>query len=355
MQIREVRMPEGARVYDDELLLDIEQGVVSVLVRGRNAWRNTWVRHYFQNAALYPRNRDARAGAERLRGPGNVFYIRETRALLLRGPQRGILVCDSRTTVPFDDYVGDQRLVVGDDPDRWVHGLYPGVSLWDAFKTFEVRSEFWSNQSRGEFALKSGEVTSTFEFDAHSGPLTSWKSRAEGSEYPLGWSRTGEDPNISSDALVRICRYWESQLRSVRPADDSRPRPSIGELSAYRETYIGALPRSVWRSKRIGEVAAARQRLSDAEENRKAAFAEYSEAQRNLEVAQDRTERAKLSFLKPADTSAGIRQQREEAARAQRELVAAEAHRSESRERWILAEQAATSARSEKLIVDPWG
>jgi hypothetical protein len=132
MKLPEFSWPKGSGEYDDELLLEIESGVVSYLFRGRNAWHGTWVRHDFLNTRLFSDVASAKAGAEPLRERGNVFYIRETPALLLRGPTFGVLLCDHYVVNPFGDFKGlEPRLHEGPD-GKWVEGISPGVSLRDA-------------------------------------------------------------------------------------------------------------------------------------------------------------------------------------------------------------------------------
>lgn len=56
---------------------------VAVLVRGRNAWHSTWVRHWFRNSHFYADQRSAQLGAESLRERGNAFYVRDRAAYRL--------------------------------------------------------------------------------------------------------------------------------------------------------------------------------------------------------------------------------------------------------------------------------
>jgi len=303
--------------YDKDLLLEISAGVVYVLIRGRNAWHSTWVRHYFKNSALYSNNQSARAGAESLRGPGNVFYISETPALLLRGTQRSIVVCDSHSSVPFQDYTGDQQRVRGDEEDRWVDGLFPGVSLWDAYETFSLSSDFWTLRSRNSYSLKFGETPSDFTFTEREGLLLSWKSDAQGSQYPLGWIKTGPGFQLQSSAVNRIVDYWDTRMTEVVSSLGSGSRIANTELIEYRDRVIGALPRSVWRVERQRRVGEKQRSISEATEFALEASRLRLEAVQALTAARTNLEAAKLAFLKPADTSAGIRKQREAAAEAQ--------------------------------------
>lgn len=60
--------------YDDDLLLDIEVGVIAYLYRGRNAWHSTWVQHRFENTQLFSDVTSAKFGAESLRERGNEVF-----------------------------------------------------------------------------------------------------------------------------------------------------------------------------------------------------------------------------------------------------------------------------------------
>lgn len=324
MQIADVTPQDDNVSYDEDLLLDISAGVVSTLIRGRNAWHSTWVKHYFKNAALYSTTQSARAGAERLRGPGNVFYIVETRALLLRGNTRGIIICDSHSSIPFQDYIGDQERVRGDGEDCWVDGLHPGVSLWDAFETFSLHSEFWTTRSRGAYSLKTGEVPRDFEFQKHSGPLRSWESYAQGTGYLLGWLSSGEGTPSSTQGVDRIVDYWAAKLVEVQAQLGAAETLTSAELARYRRKVIGAIPRSEWKAERVRLRSEARRALSDADSLASSAMFAMFDAELEVERAREQADTAKYALLKPADTSAEIRKQREEAAAAEMHLADAE-------------------------------
>ncbi len=324
MQIADVKSPDETVGYDDDLLLKIRAGVVSVLIRGRNAWHSTWVRHYFKNAALYSTNQSARVGAERLRGPGNVFYISETPALLLQGEKRGLLICDSNSAAPFTDFMGDQQRIRGEENDRWIDGLYPGVSLWDAFETFSLQSEFWRHGSRSQYSLKFGEVPSDFAFVEGEGLLLSWKSYAQGGTYPLGWQKSGPGFSRQTESVGRVIAYWDSRLSEVAPFAGRSAEVGSADLARYREAALGAVPRSVWRAERLRQTREARLSISDAEEVAAEASRLSFEARVAVYRARTAVASAKLAFLKPADTSSGIREQIRAAETAEEELAVAE-------------------------------
>jgi hypothetical protein len=340
--------------YDEDLLLEIRAGVVYVLIRGRNAWHSTWVRHYFKDSVLYSNYQSARAGAEALRGPGNVFYISETPALLLRGEQRSIVICDSHSSVPFQDYTGDQQRVREYGSDRWVDGLHPGVSLWDAYQTFSLENEFWSVRSRNAYSLKFGEVPIGFTFVEHEGGLLSWKSYAQGGAYALGWLKYGPDHKSQTTAVDRVVDYWKTRLREVLSLVDSEFASTRASLAHYRQKTIGAVPRSIWRAERQRRIGEAQRSLKEAAQIALEASRLKLEAGQALAAARKGVETTKLAFLKLADSSAGIRKQREAAAAAQALLDEAEARFAELAERRTEAYAALEAKRSELGPASSW-
>lgn len=108
--------------HEADLLLSVEPGVVVLLIRERNAWNSTWVKHFLKNATMYTDVDSAKAGAERQRQRGNVFSIREMPAVLLRGERSVVALTDAHPDNPFGAYTATHR--VQDTPvGRCVTGL----------------------------------------------------------------------------------------------------------------------------------------------------------------------------------------------------------------------------------------
>ena len=102
----------------------------------------------------------AKRDAERLRGPGNVFYITQVPAILLRGLKTSIVLADPREDVPFRYFHG---LGVDETPSRygaWLNGIYPGIATRDAVDAFAADSSNWTGRDRDPGDLVSGVLPS---------------------------------------------------------------------------------------------------------------------------------------------------------------------------------------------------
>lgn len=129
-----------------------------LLVRGRNAWNSTWVRHYLRQATLYTDVASARTGAEHRRGPGNVFYIFDAPAILLIGQSINVVLCDAHPDNPFGAFTGFSSTPTDSIYGPWVDGLFPGVSVRDAVRAFHHNSGHWSGPTPSEHSLRSGRL-----------------------------------------------------------------------------------------------------------------------------------------------------------------------------------------------------
>ncbi len=87
----------------DEAVQSAESKRIYYLIRGRNAWHSTWVQHYFPGC-MSTKLSDAESDAERKRGNGNVFYIKELPALAFQCSKGVFLVTQINTTSPLIGY-----------------------------------------------------------------------------------------------------------------------------------------------------------------------------------------------------------------------------------------------------------
>ncbi|MBS1905040.1 MAG: hypothetical protein JST33_00400 [Actinobacteria bacterium] len=328
MKIPDLKWPQREEAYDDNLLLDIEAGVVAYLVRGRNAWHSTWVRHWFRNAHLFSDIASAKAGAESRRQRGNVFYIRESPALIMRGPREAVVLCELGQAVPFAGFTGFDTVPVETTDGCWINGIYPGVSLKDAVAAFAEGSEHWNGSRVSDDRILRGLVDAEFVFAEHDGELQSMTSFAQGSLYSLGWHSDRAVSPPSSFGTTSIVDRWQQQVRAAaRGAEGSKTLAS--SLIEYRESTLKAMPRSQW------EIELSRRELA-------ATLADYSRFElwrdardRRFEIegvlrdAEEEAKNAKAARFPPADTSAGMRAQRErleQADQAVTDLLARLAH-----------------------------
>jgi hypothetical protein len=308
MKIPELKWGREPENYDEDLMLEVEAGVISYLIRGRNAWHTTWVKHWFRNTHLFNDVASAKVGAEHLRQRGNVFYIREAPALLLRGSNGGVVLCDHHEKVPFLRFTGIGPAVHG---EGWVDGIYPGVSLRDAVDAFSHSSRFWRGPQKSEHSMLRGSVTRDFEFFPRSGPLQSLESYPQGSGHRLGWREYDDSLKYQRRGVNKIVAAWGVLASQAIEAGLQPVASRATAFVQYREQVLKATPRGVWlanREREIREREALRDELLAAHaevRDRQYGFeAELEEVELELELARE-------DQLRPADTAIGIRGQRE--------------------------------------------
>lgn len=320
MKIPELKWPDHDRDYDEDLLLDIEAGIIAYLHRGRNAWNSKWVRHRFWNTQLFSNVASATFGAEELRERGNVFYVREVPALLLRGPNEAVIVCDIHDGTPFARFTGLDTEPVESSTGRWIGGIYPGVSLRDAVEAFDGMSGNWEGAKDSEHSILTGMVPSDFTFASRQGELQSLISYPQGSGYMLGWTPVYSASRPSVSGIEAVAASWreacETAIKDTAAGDDR-----AASLAMFRNRVLDAKPVSQWHlEKETARVAAEavraarRQAWDDARAHLKQLELQLREAE--LEVSA-----ATSARLHPADTSAGVRAQRERLEQAEKALV----------------------------------
>lgn len=339
MKVPELVWPAEPQDYDEGLLLDIQPGTVALLIRGRNAWNSTWVRHYLRNSTLYTDVASAKLGAERQRGPGNVFYIVEAPALLLSGQRRHVVLCDAHPDNPFGSFAGFAATVNESLHGAWIDGLFPGVSLRDAVTAFRHDSGHWSGPMPSEHSLRTGMLDTPDLFDTRAGPMLSLVSRPIGSNYYLQWDPSPAPRRYSRRGTNAVARRWTEDVKGpVRGR--TRPDARARQLLRHREEVIRALPKSQWlrvKAEAAVEKRLAREKASDRWSSASDRVEELEGALWRAEGEQDAAAQARMT---PASTSAGIRKQRERAEAAVREVERltaelAEAHQ-ETANLWAL-------------------
>lgn len=341
MKIAELSWPPHVQDYDEDLLVDVTPGTVVLLIRGRNAWHSTWVRHYLRNATLYTDVPSAKLGAENQRGPGNVFYVIEAPALLLSGEQSNVVLCDAHPDGPFGAFTGVTAEVTQSLHGPWLDGLFPGVSIRDAVAAFRHTSSHWSGPRPSEHSLRTGRLESKEQFDAGSRGMQSLVSRPVGSNYLLQWDPNSKGNRYTREGTRRLARQWSAMVSEVDQGQiDGVTRAK--NLAQHRDEVLQALPRSQWLAKKVeaerqARKAAAYARWDEASDR----VADLESALWDAEYERDAAREARMT---PESTSAGIRAQRErfevamaEVDRLRSELEKAEAEVDDLRDQYVRA------------------
>ena len=321
MKIPELSWPAVAGGYDDELLLEMEAGIVAYLVRGRNAWHSTWVRHVFLNTRLFSDVGSAKSGAEPLRQRGNVFYIQETPALLLRGSSRSVILCDHHVQIPFDRFAGLEPIVHETPEGRWIEGIYPGVSLRDAVASFTETSNFWGGPRKDPDTLLRGVVEADYQFAARSGNLRSLTSYPQGADARLGWAPDARGRGFRESGAQSIADNWKTAAERATGTVFGDGRARADAFVEYRESYLGVTPSTVWQARREASQLALKARRDELLSAWTAARGREQELRMKLAFAGKELRAASVDRLKLSDTSAGMRAQRERLDAAERELA----------------------------------
>lgn len=234
----------------DDVLLRIEGCTVSVLVRGRNAWYSTWVRHWFRNSHFYIDHRAAQVGAEPLRERGNVFYVRDRPAILLQGTSSRIVVFDGFDREPFKHFAGITEDLVSTPVGCYYKGVFPGSTLREAVDAFRPGSGWWAQGHRLANDVQFASVPGGTKLNGlRAKDLRATTSYPQGSGYYLGWSADPQagDPTVEVKTVRRHIREWQSLIDGVvaegasvvdtvraRFTEDSDPARSRAVL---RETF----------------------------------------------------------------------------------------------------------------------
>lgn len=225
---------------DKDILLDVTACRVSVLVRGRNAWRNTWVRHWFHNSHLFSDLPSAQRGAEPYRERGSHFYVHERPALLFSGLYSRYVVFDgfgvTNREQPFGKFVGVDERLQGTAVGSYCAGIFPGVTMREA--AGQLRSQGNWERTVTDNSLRFGSVPS----NGDTAPLNGTgfevrESIPQGSDRYLGWSI--EHRRIDTSAVLRHQERWQQMLESLDGVPDA-----ISEARAHgRRSDLQALAR----------------------------------------------------------------------------------------------------------------
>lgn len=106
MFVQQIDWQRLSDLGSSEVLTELGAARIAMLIRGRNAWHSTRVRHYQGPTAMYTTARSAQLAAERRRERGSYFYVIEVPALVLRGFRFTALQVEFRPRDPFRGYLG---------------------------------------------------------------------------------------------------------------------------------------------------------------------------------------------------------------------------------------------------------
>ena len=284
---------------------------MTLLIRGRNAWHSTWVQHYLHNSTIYTDLESAKAGAELQRERGNVFYIEEIPALQLTGTLSKVVLCDSHPDNPFGRFNGFSRAVRPSTLGNWVGGIFPGVSVKDALATFHYDSGYWSGSEPSEHSLRTGRLPDEINIHHRRGKLSALVSQAVGVNYNLIWNQSTTANRFSTRGARAVANRWAEVLDEVSKHSETRVKDGTVSMRIYRDEVLQAIPESVWREIKVASVRKRNTELRDAREDWLSAMDEVAEISGALEIEQEELEAAREDRMRPKDTSAGIRRQRE--------------------------------------------
>ena len=315
--------------YDDDLLLDITSGPVALLIRGRNAWHSTWVRHYLRDATLYTDVLSAKRGAEPKRQRGNVFYVVEVPAILLRGSVSNVVLCDTHPDSPFGSFTGFGTAVQASAIGQWVGGLFPGISTKDAVGAFSHNSGYWSGPTPDAHSLRTGRLDSGIPLGENNGKLESFVSEARGVDYFLGWNPYPPGARYNRRGTNALVRNWQALLQEVKAQeleDASRKHAFIN----FRDLELKAMPESVWKRLRIEREKELRAERDRPLNTWHAAYEIRQRIETQMTRAELELRAAEKDRMRPAETSEGIRLQRERLTAAAEEFERRKAEFSEA-------------------------
>ena len=184
-----------------------------LLYRGRNAWHSTWVQHYIRQADLFSSIDDAKAGAERLRAPGNVFYIKEVPALVLEGVRQSLILVDPNSDICFEKFSGFHKETVVTSFGKFAEGVFAGCPLKDAHNVFIDFQRNWKLGKSGEKLILTGVLESGYPAKDIKAEFAGFSSESHGGKYRLGWNRMGN--RYSPERLNILVSEWEDSISQV--------------------------------------------------------------------------------------------------------------------------------------------
>lgn len=309
----------------DDVLLDIKGCTVSVLVRGRNAWHSTWVRHWFRNSHFYSDHRSAQLGAESLRERGSVFYVRDRPAILLDGTSSRIVVFDGFDHEPFKHFTGITEDLVSTPVGGYYQGVFPSTTLREAVDAFRPGSHWWAQGHRTDNDVQFASVPDgTPLVGLRAKDLRATTSYPQGSGYHLAWSTDaqGAEANVNVTTMRRQVRLWQSLIDSAV----AEGAPVANALRArFAEDSGPARCRAALREKFAAALKAAEAEVEAADLAHDAAMEAEDRASEELDEAENFAEDPWGNFnIADYESSSEIRQARERAKNALQLVAEAE-------------------------------
>lgn len=182
---------------------------IHYLITGRNAWHSTWVQNYWPKC-ISSHSSELEQDAEKKRGPGTTFQIKELPALVFATKSGSAVITEINTDYPLKNYSPRSYLASQNQcnllrsPDDPALQVFVGSTLGALMRSLENSSGCWNypprHQSIFSMFLPQGNLE---DFEAAADYYSFKESgRSGGSKNSIGWSiRTGK---IKSDYIESL-------------------------------------------------------------------------------------------------------------------------------------------------------
>jgi hypothetical protein len=187
------------------------------LYRGRNAWHSTWVEHY-SSWCMHSTLPSAKMQAEVMRGPGSTFIINELPAVALQSPVGTLVVTEINNDTPLSEWT---KKYSTEQLDYGLNQRYCRLEDIIAKQTsifsiapFMMDPNFvaQSPQGRDGLFMLFAEPAQIIENNRNR-INRRWHSRAEGTEYHLGW--TSSRSRASGRSARRVADALAARLKGT--------------------------------------------------------------------------------------------------------------------------------------------
>ena len=201
----------------------ISIGCIYFLVRERNAWNWTSVSQYSENC-IHTDLLSAKAEAERQRGSGSVFRIRQMPALLFHSDDGIAVVTEINTSRPLHGLVVKQTRTA--QQQAWYVNvthlerlISPKISIGELIDSLKNSEIFWRTPPPLENGLLLFSYFDNPGLESLTGSrLRQWKSMSVGSEYDLNWPK--EWAKLSASPTRRIADALQKRLDLLADSGD---------------------------------------------------------------------------------------------------------------------------------------
>ncbi len=202
----------GSENLDKSLASVAELIKIYYVYYGRNAWNATWVTQY-TNGCMHTSLESAKSFAERGRNQGNVFYINELPALLIKSNKGFLIVTEMNSQYPLDSYshtydVYESYYEYG--PCETILTCAKNVKLnviEDSFRPFSDNGENY--KSRNSVITLGLERMGVLFEKFYKNKSQRYTSYSMGGDYRLGWSQNKLDRNpVYIKSIIRLFEIY---------------------------------------------------------------------------------------------------------------------------------------------------